>query len=126
MGLVTEGRVQLCRVSRGAVGFQGNVPDSQDPCLALLTPLGPVPHFGSTNRSETAKACSVRDVWVHTAACSASVLLGAISGLMQLFGEHVSLVKLGCLARAGSKHSVLGWQDWRPQEAVMRNSGPVT
>lgn len=41
-------------------------------------------------------------------------------------GEHMSLVKPACLARAGSKHPVLCWQDRRPQEAVMRNPGPVT
>lgn len=90
MGLVTEGKAQLCRATCGAMGFQGKVPDSQDPCLALLTPLGPVPRFGSTNRSETAKAFSVRDVWVHAAGCWGNVLLGAISGLTQLLWGAVS------------------------------------
>lgn len=70
------------------MGFQGNALDSQDSCLALSAPLGLVSRSGSANRSEGAKASSVRDARSRVMGQCAS---GSVSGLAQLlWGAHVS------------------------------------
>jgi hypothetical protein len=127
-GLVTEGEYSYVGLPMGLWDSKAMPQTAKIPAWLCLLFWGwcPPPPSDSANRSEAAKACSVRGVWVQAAGCWGNVLLGAISGIAQLLWGYRSLVKLACLARAGSKHTALCWQDTRAQDTVLRNPGPAT